>query len=368
MHPIPQPSLTTLSAAPLIEPAGVRRRVWLTGGIAGLFLICFILDLTWGSVPIPLDKLIKILAGSRVENLAWTTIVLDFRLPKAITALLAGFALAATGLQMQTFFRNPLADPYILGVSSGASLGVALMLLNAGAAGSFLLSGLGVFGNVGVALAACLGAALVMGVMLVVSRRGRSVLLLLILGIMFSYMTGALVSLLFYFSDPERIHAYLVWSFGSFGGVTWQEIRILTPLVLLGLLSTFLLSKPLNALLLGEMYARSMGVRVEHTRYAIIASTSLLAGAVTAFCGPIAFLGLAVPHLARGLFKTSDHRILVPVTGLLGACLGLIADMATQLPGANVVLPLNAVMSLIGAPAVIWVLLRQYRLKPEPNL
>ena len=357
------PPTATLTVSPV-----VRSQPWMMGGVLGLLLICFALDLAWGSVHIPLGDVISVLAGQAVENSAWTTIVLDFRLPKALTALLAGFALATSGLQMQTFFRNPLADPYILGVSSGASLGVALMLLNAGAAGSFLLSGLGMLGSLGVAFAACLGAGLVMGIMLIVSRRGRSVLLLLILGIMFSYMTGALVSLLFYFSSPERIQAYLVWSFGSFGGTTWQEIKVMAPLVALGLLVTFLLSKPLNALLLGEMYARSMGVNVERTRFSVIASTSLLAGAVTAFCGPIAFLGLAVPHLARGLFKTSDHRILVPACGLLGACLGLAADVASQLPGANVILPLNAVMSLIGAPAVIWVLLRQYRLKGDSPL
>lgn len=367
MQTIQSPPSLTIPQASMVMPA-VKGRAWLMSAIFLLLLVCFALDLAWGSVPIPLEEVIKILGGSPAAHAAWTTIVLDFRLPKAITALLAGFALAASGLQMQTFFRNPLADPFILGISSGASLGVALMLLNTGVVGSFLLSGLGMLGSIGVAFAACLGAGFVMGVMLLVSRRGRSVLLLLILGIMFSYMTGALVSLLFYFSSPERIHAYLVWSFGSFGSATWQEIRIMAPLVGLGLLSTFVLSKPLNALLLGEMYARSMGVQVERTRIFIIISTSLLAGAVTAFCGPIAFLGLAVPHLARGLFKTADHHVLVPASGLLGACLGLIADMASQLAGANIILPLNAVTSLIGAPTVIWVILRQYNLRSDSAL
>jgi iron complex transport system permease protein len=311
---------------------------------------------------------IQVLSGANIEHTTWRTIILDFRLPKSLTAILAGSALAVSGLQMQTLFRNPLADPFILGVSSGASLGVAMILLNAGAAGSFLLSGLGYFGNLGIAGAASLGAAFVLGLVLLVARRTHSTLVLLILGLMLSYITGAIVSLLFYFSIHERIQAYIAWSFGSFAGVTWSEMRIMAPSILVGLGMALMAPKPLNALLLGESYAQSMGLNIRKTRLRIIISTSLLAGVVTAFCGPISFLGLAVPHICRGLFQTSDHRILIPLSCLLGAILALFADLATQMPNTQVILPLNVITSLIGAPIVIWVLLTQYHLRAEAKV
>ncbi len=343
----------------------LTRRGWLfiflCASVSGLFIG----SLVFGSVHIPVGEVLNILLGKPSLNNSWTTIVLDFRLPKAITALLAGCGLAVSGLQMQTLFRNPLADPYILGVSSGASLGVALLLLNAGLAGSSLLSGLDFLGGMRIAGAASLGAGLVLGLILLVSRRGRSALLLLVLGIMFSYVTSALVSLLFYFSNPERIHAYLTWSFGSFGGVTWNQMKILVLLNLVGLGMAFFLSKSLNTLLLGEMYARSMGMNIIRTRSMIIISTAILAGTVTAFCGPVAFLGLAVPHLCRALFNTSDHRVLMPAAYLLGGILALSADMASQLPAKSQILPLNAITALIGAPVVIWVLLHQYHFKTD---
>ncbi len=341
---------------------GGGRAIWLMPGLSALLVICFLLSLTFGAVHIPVQEVLRILSGQEAARPAWGIILLDFRLPKALTAVLAGCALSVSGLQMQTLFRNSLADPYILGVSSGASLGVALLLLNVGTSGSFLLAGLDLSGDLSVAAAASIGAALSLGVILSVARRGRSVLQLLILGIMFSYITGALVSLLFYFSIPERVQAYLAWSFGSFGGVTWSEMKVMAPVLLTGLAAAFALAKPLDAFLLGETYARSMGLHTRRARLWILFSTSLLAGVVTAFCGPVAFLGLAVPHLCRGILRTSNHRRLIPAVCVLGAILALLADWVSQLPG-SAVLPLNAVTALLGAPVVIWVLLRQHQWK-----
>jgi iron complex transport system permease protein len=264
---------------------------------------------------------------------------------------------------MQTLFRNPLADPFVLGVNSGASLGVALVVLSVGTTGSILMAGIGLLGDFGLAAAAVAGASLALLIVLVVAARVQSVMTILILGLMFGYATGAVVSLLLYFSIAERIQAYVNWTFGSFGGVTWGQMPVFAPVILLGLGSAFLLSKPLNALLLGENYARSMGMNVRRSRLAIILSTALLSGAVTAFCGPIGFLGLAVPHLCRSLLGTSDHRVLVPACAMLGAALALVADFIAQVPGHQVVLPLNVVTVLIGAPVVAWVILRRRNLR-----
>jgi iron complex transport system permease protein len=340
---------------------GARRLLLLTLAVG--LLGAFLLSLAVGSVNIPLPEIVTILAGGQASRATWETIVLNFRLPKALTALLAGAALAVGGLQMQTLFRNPLADPYVLGISSGASLGVALVVMSAGTTGSVLVAGLGLFGDFGLAAAASLGAAVVLALVLAVARRVQSVVTLLILGLMFGYTTGALVSLLVYFSLADRVQVYLNWTFGSFGGVTWGQMPIFAPAILLGLAGAFLLIKPLNALLLGESYARSMGVNVRRVRVGIIASTALLAGAVTAFCGPIGFLGIAVPHLCRGIFGTSDHGTLVPASALLGGIVALLADLAAQVPGSQVILPLNAVTALIGAPVVIWIILRRRSLQ-----
>ncbi|MEZ4670993.1 MAG: iron ABC transporter permease [Anaerolineae bacterium] len=339
----------------------VRRGV-LLALLAGVVAV-FLLSLAVGSVSIPLADILKILLGGEPARATWSTIVLDFRLPKALTALLAGAALGVSGLQMQTLFRNPLADPFVLGVSSGASLGVALVVLSIGTTGALLLAGLGLTGDFGITLAAVLGAALALLLVISVASRVQSVMTLLILGLMFGYATGALVSLLMYFSIAERIQAYISWTFGSFGGVTWRQMPIFLPVILTGLVSAFLLSKPLNALLLGEGYARSMGLNVKRARLAIITSTALLAGTVTAFCGPIGFLGLAVPHLCRALLGTSDHRALIPATVMLGGALALLADLIAQVPGSQIVLPLNAVTALIGAPVVVWVILRRRNLR-----
>ena len=323
----------------------------------------FLLSLAIGSVSIPLADIIRVLLGGSASRNSWTSIVLKFRLPKALTAALAGAALGVSGLQMQTLFRNPLADPFVLGISSGASLGVALVVLSVGSVGMVLLAGIGLLGDLSLVVAASLGSALVLGLVLLVARRVTNSVTLLILGLMFGYGVGAVVSLLLYFSIAERIQAYINWTFGSFGAVTWSQMIVFAPAILIGLVIAFLLSKPLNALLLGETYARSMGMNVAAGRRWIIVSTALLAGTVTAFCGPIGFLGIAVPHICRSLFDTSDHRILIPATILAGALVALVADLIAQVPGSQTVLPLNAITALIGAPVVIWIILRGRALK-----
>ncbi len=331
--------------------------------LLALLVGVFLLSLAVGSVSIPLDEIVRVLLGGQASRDAWMNIILKFRLPKAITAILAGAALGVGGLQMQTLFRNPLADPFVLGISSGASLGVALVVLTISTTSMVLFGGLSLLGNVSLALAASLGSAAVLGVVLFVSRRVSSSVTLLILGLMFGYAVSAVVSLLLYFSIAQRIQAYINWTFGSFGGVTWNQMPVFAAAILIGLGLAFLLAKSLNALLLGETYARSMGMNVGRSRRLIIVSTSLLAGTVTAFCGPIGFLGIAVPHICRSLFNTSDHRILVPATVLMGGIIALAADLIAQAPGTQIVLPLNAITALIGAPVVIWIILRGRGLK-----
>lgn len=341
---------------------------WLLVGLAFVTLMVFVLSLTIGSVLIPTEEIMAVLLGGSASKSSWTTIVLKFRLPKALTAMLAGAALSVSGLQMQTLFRNPLAGPFVLGISSGASLGVALIILLAGAAVSMggsttLLAGVSLAGDTSLALSAIFGSGLVLFLVLFVARKVQSGMTLLILGLMFGYATGALVSVLLYFSIDDRIQAYISWTFGSFGGVTWRQLQVMAPAILLGLVGGHLLMKPLNALLLGETYARSLGLNVHHARLGIIGSSAVLAGVVTAFCGPIGFLGIAVPHLCRSLFHTSDHRLLLPAVSLMGATLALGADIIAGLPGSQLTLPLNAVTALLGAPVVIWVILRQRNLR-----
>ena len=332
-------------------------------GMAAALLGLFALSLGFGSVSIPLDSVLAILWDGAGEKPSWTHIIHSIRLPRALTAVLAGAALSASGLQMQTLFRNPLADPFILGISAGASLGVALVVLGTGVTGGGLLAGLGFLGQAGVVAAAVAGAALVLVLVLLVGRRLQHAMTLLILGLMFGYLTGAVVSVLLYFSIPEQVQAYVLWTFGSFGAVTWGQLAILGPVVLAGLGIAGLLVKPLNALLLGETYARSMGLGARRARLWIIASAALLAGAVTACCGPIGFLGVAVPHLCRALFNTSDHRVLLPACLLSGGMLAVAADLVARLPGTQATLPLNAVTALIGAPVVTWIILRRRSLR-----
>ncbi len=329
--------------------------------LLSLLGLLFMLSLALGSVSIPAEQILTVLLGGEAEQAAWTQIILKFRLPKSATALLAGMALGVSGLLMQTYFRNPLAEPFVLGVSSGASLGVALVVLTAGAGGGALLAGLGLAGDLLLTGAAGLGAAVTMGLVLLVALRVRSSVTLLILGLMFGYLVSALVSLLLYFALPERIQAYINWTFGSFSGVTAAQLPILALIVAAGLLLAAALVKPLNALLLGEDYARSLGLGLRRTRCGIVVATALLVSAVTAFCGPIAFIGIAVPHLSRSLLGSADHRLLLPGTCLAGACVALCAALIAELPGNNLVLPLNVVTALLGAPVVMLVILRHAR-------
>ncbi len=340
---------------------GSRRWVFLLL-ILGLVL-AFLGSIAFGSVSIPIKGIWQIINGQGSEKASWTQIILNFRLPKSLTAILVGAALSVSGLQMQTLFRNPLADPFILGINSGASLGVALVILGFGSTGSVLLAGLGLVGDLSLALAATLGAGAVLILVLLIGQRVRSPITLLILGLMFGYATSALVSLLIYFSIPERIQTYTTWSYGSFGGVTWSQLRVMIPMILIGLGLAFLLPKSLNALLLGEDYARSMGLNIKTTRFIIILGASILAGTVTAFCGPIGFIGVAVPHLSRTLLNTSDHKVLLPAVTIIGAIVALLADIVAQLPGTQYILPINVVTSLFGAPFIIWIIIQQRRLK-----
>ena len=330
--------------------------------LVALVALAFVLDIALGPVRIPLPAVVKILLGQPTDTPAWAFIVRQIRLPKALTALAVGSGLAVSGLQMQTLFRNPLAGPSALGLTAGASLGVAaVMMAGGGVAGSLAIRALGVGGSWGLVLAATAGAALVMGLVLALSARVRDNVVLLIVGLMIASVTGAIVSLWQYFSAPEQIQEYLLWTFGSVGGVTGGQLAVLGAVVVAGLGLAFASAKPLNALLLGESYARSMGLSVGWARMLIILSTSLLAGAITAFCGPIGFIGLAVPHLTRALLRTADHRLLLPGTCLAGAALTLGCDCLAQLPGSQTALPLSVVTSLLGAPVVLWVVLRRSR-------
>ena len=270
------------------------------------------------------------------------------RLPKAVTALLAGAALSVSGLIMQTLFRNPLAGPYTLGVSSGASLGVALLTM----LGAFSIQ----LSAVSIPVAACIGATLVLLLVLAVSKRVTSNVSLLIVGLMFGSIAGALVSLLQNFANPDALKLFIVWTLGSLSSVNWQDMQLLVPILVAGTVFVLLALKPLNGLLLGEDYARGLGIHVARTRLYIVLATGLLAGGVTAFCGPIAFIGVAVPHIARGIFKTSNHRVTIPASALIGACLLLVCDILCSL--AVYPLPISTVSALFGAPIIIWIILK----------
>lgn len=367
------------ASSAIVEPAPAdARHIWtrrrLAAGVSGLdrrvmilLLMTLVLgvfllsSLALGSASIPLDQIVSALLVGESDSTAWTNIVLKFRLPKTLTAMLAGMALGLSGLLMQTYFRNPLAEPFVLGVSSGASLGVALVVLSTGASGAAMIAGLGFTGDLLLTTAAGLGAGLTMALVLLVATRVRSNLTLLILGLMFGYLVASMVSLLLYFALPERIQAYINWTFGSFSGVTVEQLPLLGAFVIAGLFIAATSVKPLNALLLGEDYAQSMGTNLRRARLRIVLSTALLVSAVTAFCGPIAFIGIAVPHLCRGILRTSDHRILLPGTCLTGGTVALCASLIAEMPGNNLVLPLNVVTALLGAPVVMLVILRQFR-------
>lgn len=322
--------------------------------LAGGVVLLALLGLALGPVRVPLADTVRVLVGAAPSDPRWQVIVADLRVPRALTAIAAGAGLGVAGLQMQTLFRNTLADPYVLGVSSGASLGVAVVVMATG-------TGFTAGGRAGVVVAAALGAALVLGVVLLLARRVRSATTLLLIGVMVGAAGSAIVSVLLVYAQPQRVQQYLLWGLGSFAGTGWADLRLLVPLVVAGLAACALTVRPLNALLLGEGYARTMGIDVRRVRVITVASGSLLAGATTAFCGPIAFLGLAVPHLSRLALGTSDHRMVLPGAVLMGAAVALGCGIVSQVPGSDAVLPVNAVTALIGAPIVVAVLLRSRR-------
>lgn len=315
----------------------------------------FLLNLSLGSVSIPTAAIFKSVMGNEIKS-SWEIILWNFRLPKAITAVLVGMGLSISGLLMQTLFRNPLAGPYVLGLSSGSSLGVAFMIMGAGFLPSFLLS------DYGIVIASSVGSFLVLMAVLVVSQKLRDTMAILIVGLMFGSFTSAIVSVLSYFSTAQELQKFTFWSMGSLANLSWNSVVILAVCCGLGLLLSVLSIKPLNALLLGENYAKSLGLNFKKTRLIIIFATSLLAGSITAFAGPIAFVGLAVPHLAKLLFQTSNHFLLFWSTLLLGAILMLVCDSIAQLPGSDYTLPINAITSMVGAPVVVWLLVRKRKI------
>lgn len=339
------------------------RTTLVLGGLAAAVLALALLGLALGPVRVPLADTVRVLVGAEPSDPRWQVIVTNMRLPRVLTALAAGAALGVAGLQLQTLFRNTLADPYILGVSSGASLGVALVVLAGGAAG-FSTAGASRAGQV---LAAALGAAAMLTLVLGLSRWTRSAATLLLIGVMLGAASTALVSLALVYSDPQRVQQYLLWGLGSFAATGWDDLRLLLPLVAVGLVTAAMTIRPLNALLLGESYAATMGINVHRARVVTVASASLLAGVTTAFCGPIAFLGLVVPHVARIAVGTSDHRVVLPAVVLLGAVAALACGIVSQVPGSNLVIPVNAVTALVGAPVVITVLLRARRGSGMPS-
>lgn len=323
-------------------------------------LLCLVANIALGSVSIPIDDIISMLFGGEPQKESWQYIIFDYRIPKAVTAILVGSGLGLSGLLMQTLFRNPLAGPYVLGLSSGASLGVAILIMGASLLG-------GVFGSVllanwSLAIAASAGSFLVLLLVISVANKVRDTMAILIIGLMFGSITAAIVSVLAYFSTAQQLQKFLFWSYGSLGNLSWGELLLFSTVFFVGLLLSIFSIKSLNSLLLGENYAKSLGLQIKKSRLIIILATSLLAGSITAFAGPIAFIGLAVPHLTRQIFNTTNHKILVPAVLLYGAILMLICDSIAQLPSSELTLPINAVTSLVGAPVVIWLLVRKRKM------
>jgi iron complex transport system permease protein len=325
-----------------------------------LLIIVFIVDLFLGSVKIPFKEILKILISGKSDNQIWLTIIYDFRLPKAITAVLAGAALSVSGLQMQTIFRNPLAGPYVLGISSGASLGVAILVL--GYTSWFTNQAVHYFGNWAQVFSAWIGAGLVLFLILAVSMRVQDIMTILILGILFGSATSAIVSIFQYFSHQSMLKAFVIWSMGSLGNLSKSQLNILIPCIIAGLILSLLFSKILNVLLLGETYARSLGVNIKFSRVMLFISTSILAGSITAFCGPIGFIGIAVPHVVRIITKSANHYYLVPGSILSGAIVLLISDIIALLPGSDSTLPVNSVTALLGIPVVIWIIIKNKKI------
>lgn len=321
-----------------------------------------LLNLAMGSVEIPVSEVFSILFGGGSESEVWTNIVMMTRLPQTLTAMACGAGLAVAGLEMQTVFHNPLAGPSVLGISSAASLGVAFVVLLSGTLGGGIMSRFGLVGNTALTMAAIVGALGVMMLIVYLSRRVQSNVTLLITGVMIGYIASAIIGVLKYFSSEEDIRAYVIWGLGSFARVTGGQVYVFCSLMAVLLPLTCLLVKPLNMLLMGERYATNLGLNIRRARLLIISSAGILVAIVTAYCGPIMFLGLAVPHICRGLFRTSDHRILIPSTIFGGASLALLCNLIARLPGFEGALPINSVTALIGAPVALWVLLKKQTL------
>ncbi len=326
-------------------------------GIIVLGIVLFMLNLFVGSVMVPFDDILKVLLHDNTDK-TLSVIIFNYRLPQALTALLAGAALAVAGLLMQTLFRNPLADPSMLGISSGASLGVGMVILLTGAISGAAVSSFGWWSTVGVSLAAFIGAVLVLFVMLAFSSRMKNMTTLIIIGLMIAYLAGSITDIMKFFSLKEDIHAFVIWGMGSFSGVGVSKMPIFAISIIIGLIATFFLSKNLNILLLGEMYAENLGLNIRKNSVIIILVSGYLTAIVTAYCGPIAFVGLAMPHIARFLFKSSDHRLLIPATMLIGMDMALVCNLIARMPGFDGNLPVNAVTAFIGAPVVISVILK----------
>ena len=325
-----------------------RKQHWVYAGLAAALLVLFFGGLVYGAVRIPLRDVLQILLGSYEGREAWRHIVLESRLPQIVTALLSGSALAVSGLMLQTLFKNPLAGPSILGISDGANLGVAIAMIYLGAA-SYLTT----------ILAALVGAFLVLLIILGFSRKVSSNVMLLIIGIMVGYLASSVISILNYHASADKVHQYVMWGMGDFSGVSLSKLPWLTGFTIAGLFAALLLIKPLNALLLGESYATNLGVNVRRARVLILICTGVLTAVVTAFCGPISFIGLAVPHIARLLLGSANHRHLLPVTLLAGACTAMLCSILTITPGSNSVLPLSAITPIIGAPVIIYVIVNR---------
>ena len=328
--------------------------------LIGILGLCFVLNLSLGSVTISFSDTLNAIFGGQLEHASSAYIVWNYRIPKACAAILIGGGLSLSGLLMQTLFRNPLAGPFVLGISSGASLGAALLIMGASLFVGFTSFNLA--NDVALAIASSLGSFIVLLIVLIVALRIKDTMALLIIGLMFGSITAAIVSVLSYFSNAERLQQFIYWSFGSVGNLSWSQIALLLGFISFGMLLSILSIKSLNGYLLGENYAQSLGINLKKARYVIIIATGLLAGSITAFAGPIAFIGLAVPHLTRQIFDTTDHKILVPAVFIYGGIILLLCDTVAQLPGSVNVLPINAITSIMGAPVVIWLLLRKRKM------
>ncbi|MDR1667050.1 MAG: iron ABC transporter permease [Bacteroidales bacterium] len=333
------------------------RHTVLYGILIFLLAVCFLTVLFTGNLSIPLREIFRILLTGESSTAEWVTIVREFRLPKALTAVLAGCALSVSGLQMQTVFRNPLAGPFVLGISAGATLGVALVMMGMAAVGFT-----GAVGNWTIVFASFSGAAAVLFLIFSVSLRIRDVMTILILGIMFGSITSSLINVLQFFSNESLLKSFTVWTMGSLQAVTESQLKVMIPCILTGLWVSLLSVKSLNALLLGENYARSLGINVVVSRLRIFFSTGILAGSVTAFCGPIGFIGIAVPHICRMLFRTADQRILFFACIPAGAVVMLVSDLLSTLPGNGIVLPINSVTAFIGIPVIVWMIVRNHKM------